>query len=131
MTSDVTTVRVEIVGAPVACVTDVKDTWRELSEYVADQLMHRFDDAVQVDYYDLFDPACPPLPPDAELPLVLVNGEVLSNGGKLSMPLIRRAVERLLPHEPHPGEHSSAVVLQPNGREFPEAAPMRRRHRTA
>ena len=46
-------------------------------------------------YHDLFDVGCPPLPPGASLPLVLVNGEVLTNGDKLSLPLIRRAVEAL------------------------------------
>ncbi len=43
----------------------------------------------------LFDPACPPLPPGAQLPLVFVNGEVLSNGGKISAPAIRRRLEAL------------------------------------
>jgi hypothetical protein len=42
---------------------------------------------------DLFDPACPPLPPDAQLPLVLVNAEVLSSGGKISVPAIRKRLE--------------------------------------
>ena len=51
--------------------------------------------AVRVDYYDLFDPACPALPMGAQLPLVLVNGEVLSSGGKIAIPAIRRRVEAL------------------------------------
>ncbi|HEX9123918.1 MAG TPA: hypothetical protein VF984_11285 [Actinomycetota bacterium] len=88
-------VRVTIVGAPVACGAEVKDTWRELSQWVAGQLHRRYGDAVLVEYYDLFDPGCPPLPPDAELPLVLLNGEILTSGGKLSVPSIRRAVEAL------------------------------------
>ncbi|MGZ8571202.1 MAG: hypothetical protein ACXWW5_03150 [Actinomycetota bacterium] len=86
-------VDVVIVGAPIACTDGVKDTWRELAGWVAAQLEQHFGDQVRVTYHDLFDPACPPLPPDATLPVVLVDGEVLSSGGKLSVPLIRRAVE--------------------------------------
>lgn len=86
-------VDVVIVGAPIACADGVKDTWRELAGWVATQLELRFGDHVRVGYHDLFDPACPPLPPDATLPVVLVDGKVLSSGGKLSVPRIRRAVE--------------------------------------
>jgi disulfide oxidoreductase YuzD len=89
----VTPVRVSIVGSPVSCGDEVKDTWRELAAWAAAQLRRRYGDAVALEYHDLFDPDCPSLPRDAELPLVLVDGRVLSSGGKLSMPLIRRAVE--------------------------------------
>jgi disulfide oxidoreductase YuzD len=86
---------VQIVGAPVACAEGVKDTWREIAAWAAGQLRGHFGDSVRVDYYDLFDPACPVLLPGAQLPLVLINGEVLSSGGKISMPAIRRRVEAL------------------------------------
>ena len=86
---------VQIVGAPVACATGVQETWREVAAWTAGQLRGHFGDAVRVDYYDLFDPACPALPPDAQLPLVLINGEVLSSGGKIAIPAIRRRVEAL------------------------------------
>jgi hypothetical protein len=87
-------VEVVIVGAPVACGAEVKDTWRDLSAWVGGQLQHTYGDAVRVVYFDLFEPGCPPLPPDAsELPVVLVGGKVASGGGKLSVPLIRCAVE--------------------------------------
>lgn len=89
----VTAVRVAIVGAPVSCGDEVKDTWRELARWVAAQLRRRYGDSVRVEYHDLFDPECPPLPPDAQLPLVMVDGEVLTSGGKLSLPLIRRAID--------------------------------------
>lgn len=98
-------VEVVIVGAPVACGTEVKDTWRELSAWVEGQLQHTFGDAVRVVYFDLFERDCPPLPPSAgELPLVLVDGKVVVSGGKLSVPLIRRAVEaaRDVPSTPVP-----------------------------
>ena len=34
-------------------------------------------------YFDLFDPACPKPPPGVQLPIVMVNHEVLSNGVKI------------------------------------------------
>lgn len=90
-----TTITVQIIGAPVACADGVKETWRELAGWLAGQVRARYGTAVTTTYYDLFDPNCPPLPPDAELPLVLVNGDVLSSGGKLSMPAIRRHLDAL------------------------------------
>lgn len=42
---------------------------------------------------DLFDADCPSIPAGAQLPLALVNGEVVSSGGKISVPAIRRKVE--------------------------------------
>jgi len=43
----------------------------------------------------MFDSNCPSLPPEAQLPLVPINGAVLSSGGKLSMPAIRRHLDAL------------------------------------
>ncbi len=86
-------VRIQIVGVPVACAEGVKETWRELGLYFAGQLRERYGQLVTVNYYDLFDSACPPLPPDVQLPLVLIDGEVVTSGGKLSMPAIRRYLE--------------------------------------
>ena len=88
-------VSVQIVGTPVACATGVQETWRDVAAWVGRQVTARFGDAVAVTYYDLFDPAAPALPAEAQLPLVLVNGEVLSSGGKISMPTIRRRLEAL------------------------------------
>ncbi len=86
---------VQIVGAPVACAEGVQDTWRGLADMAAEKLTGRFGAQVEVCYFDLFDPRCPPLPPGAQLPLVLVNGEVLSSGGKISVPAIRRRLEAM------------------------------------
>ena len=85
--------RVDIVGAPVACATGVKDTWRDLAAWAADQLHQRYGQAVKTRYYDLFDPDCPAVPEDAQLPLVLVDGNVVINGGKLSIPVICKHLE--------------------------------------
>ncbi len=86
---------VHIIGAPVACAEGVKDTWRDIARHAADQLRARFGDAVCVQYFDLFDPECPALPAGAQLPLVIIEGEVLSSGGKISVPDIRRCIEAL------------------------------------
>jgi hypothetical protein len=88
---------VQIVGTPVACAAGVKDTWREVAGWTAGQLRMRFGDAVRVEYYDLFDPDRPSLPPDAQLPMVTVNGVVLTSGGKISVPAIRKLLEELVP----------------------------------
>lgn len=88
-------VRIQIVGAPVACAEGVKETWRDMGRYIATRLRERYGTMIEVIYHDLFDPACPPLPADAQLPLVLVDGVILTSGGKLSMPAIRRHLESL------------------------------------
>jgi hypothetical protein len=46
-------------------------------------------------YYDLFDPECPALPDDAQLPHVRINQEVVINGGKISLPAIRKRLIEL------------------------------------
>ena len=90
------TVLVQIVGAPIACAEGTKDTWREVSAWAAGQLRTRFGDEVRVKYYDLFDADCPPMPANARLPLVLVDGEVLTSGGKISVLNLRRKIETIL-----------------------------------
>lgn len=54
-----------------------------------------YGDQVIVKYYDIFDPDCPSLPPDAKLPVVKINEEILSMGGKLSMTLMRKKIDSL------------------------------------
>ena len=92
-------VSVQIVGAPIACEGGVKDSWRDTAKWAEGQLKARFGEAVEVRYYDLFDADCPSLPEAAQLPLVLMEGEVFSSGGKISIPVIRRRVEELIEKE--------------------------------
>jgi disulfide oxidoreductase YuzD len=87
---------VKIIGAPIACAEGVKDSWREMAHWADGRLRNRFGDLVRVEYYDLFDSTCPQIPPEAQLPLVLVEGEVISSGGKLPMPTIRKRLEEIL-----------------------------------
>lgn len=100
---------VKIIGAPVACESGIKETWRDVAGWAAGQLSARYGESVQVQYYDLFDPACPPIPADGQLPVVWVNESLVSCGGKISIPLIRKKIEELMncsggnqPHASHP-----------------------------
>lgn len=84
-------ITVQMIGAPIGvCGGGVEDAWRKAARLVARQLEHYFGDQIKVEYFDLLDPNCPVLPPNTELPLVLVEGQVLSSGGKLSTPALRR-----------------------------------------
>lgn len=89
-------VLVQIVGAPIACKEGVKDSWREVSTWVTGQLKIYFGDTVYVKYYDLFDADCPPVPTGSQLPLVLVDNEVVISGGKISIPMIRNKINAIL-----------------------------------
>lgn len=89
-------VLVQIIGAPIACTDGVKDSWREVAGWAAGQLKTRFGEVVNVQYFDLFDVGSPSIPAGMQLPLVLVNGKILSSGGKISVPLIRKQVEVLI-----------------------------------
>ena len=90
---------IQIVGAPIACEGGVKDSWRDTAIWVAGQLKALFGEAVELQYYDLFDADCPSMPPGAQLPLVLIDGELVSSGGKISIPIIRRRIEDLIAKE--------------------------------
>lgn len=90
---------IQIIGAPIACKDGVKDSWREVAKWAANQLKGHFGEAVDIRYFDLFDTACPSIPDNAQLPLVLINGEVLTRGGKISIPVIRRKIESILEKE--------------------------------
>ena len=92
-------VLVQIISAPIACKESVKDTWREIAEWFGGQLHQRFCESMDVQYFFLCDPECPPMPPGAQLPLVLVNGDVLASGGKISVPVIRCKIEDILKKE--------------------------------
>jgi hypothetical protein len=93
------TIIVQIIGAPIACKDGVKDSWREVAKWAADQLKGHFGEAVDAHYFDLFDADCPPMTVNAQLPLVLINGEVLTSGGKISIPAIRCKIESLMEKE--------------------------------
>jgi hypothetical protein len=89
-------VLVQIIGVPIACKEGMKDSWRDIAKWAGSQLKSFFGEAVEVRYLDLFDADCPPMPAGAQLPLVMVAGEVVSSGGKISVPVLRRKIESIL-----------------------------------
>lgn len=86
-------IQVKVVAAPIACKDGIRESWRGVAEWTANQLRVHYGDRVIVQYFDLFDPDCPAIPPDSQLPVIFVNEEVISSGGKISIPLIRRKIE--------------------------------------
>jgi hypothetical protein len=84
---------VQIVSVPISCSGEIKDSWREVAKWAGDQLHALYGDAVQTEYYDLFDEDCPDIPHPSQLPVVLIDGQLLSNGGKISVPAIRKKLE--------------------------------------
>lgn len=98
-----TTVVVRIFGVPMACSKGIVDTWRNLSNQVRGQLTARFGDRVTVEYYDLMSPDMDRFPEvlakvsaGAQVPLVFVGEELLSSGGKLSVPEIAKRISSIL-----------------------------------
>ena len=89
-------VLMQIIGAPIACKEGVKDFWREVARWAAGQLKGHFGEAVDAHYFDLFDADCPPMSNGAQLPLVMIEGEVVSSGGKISVPDIRRKIKSII-----------------------------------
>ena len=90
-----TPIQIQVVGSLVACAEGMQDTWREMTVWLADKMRVRYGTAVHTTYHDLFDPDCPPLPAEAQLPVVFINGELLSSGGKLNVPAINRRLREL------------------------------------
>jgi hypothetical protein len=86
---------IQIIGTPIACANGIRETWRDVATFTASKLSIYFGDAFQLEYYDLFDPACPAFPENSQIPIVMVNGALFSSGGKISFPAIRRHLEVL------------------------------------
>ncbi len=95
---------VRIFGTLAACSTGVTDGWRDTAMMIGRQLRERFGDQVVMEYFDLFGPEMDRFPAvlaavsqdGLALPLVYVNDELFSSGGKINGPAIRRRVETLL-----------------------------------
>ena len=89
-------IEVKIIGSPVACTEGVKELWRDVAAWAGGQLHLKFGSQISTRYFDLFDPECPTFPPESQLPVVFVNEKVISSGGKISIPLIRKEIESLI-----------------------------------
>ena len=98
-------IAVRIFGVPVACGDVVADQWRHIADWTRRQLVRQFGGQVTVEYYDLFSPEMDRFPEvlalvregGSKVPLVYVDDELISSGGKVSVPAIRRKLEALLP----------------------------------
>jgi len=105
--ADIITVR--IFGVPMACSEGITDVWRNVTNQARGQLVRRFGDRIVEEYYDLMSPDMDRFPEvladisaGAQVPLVYVDGELLSQGGKISVPSIAKRISSLLAVEPNP-----------------------------
>jgi hypothetical protein len=88
-------IRIRIIGAKVACSQGLRDDWRDVAQWTASKLIVLYGDKFDFKYYDILDNDCPVLPANAKLPIVSINGEVISMGGKISIPLICKKIESI------------------------------------
>jgi disulfide oxidoreductase YuzD len=92
---------VRVFGVPTANNCGPQDGWRETTEWIGHSLKAHFGEQIRVEYYDLFAEAPDAFPDVLELvargeaqpPLVFVGDELLSSGGRVSGPAIRRRLE--------------------------------------
>ena len=87
------TVTIQIIGSLIACSGGVRDDWRKITKWLERNLKTVYGDQILVEYFDLFDDNSPGIPIGAKLPAVIINGEVLSVGEKISVPKIRKHLE--------------------------------------
>ena len=78
-------------------------TWSAASALMGEGLKRRFGERVEVEHIEIFSPRSFEFPgvmaaieAGGELPLVTVGDRIVSQGGKLSGPIIRQADEALL-----------------------------------
>ncbi len=96
-------IAVRVFGVPTANSCGPQDAWRDTTEWIGRSLKQHFGNRIRVEYYDLFSEAPDAFPKVLELvargeappPLVFVGDELLSSGGKISSPAIRRRLEAL------------------------------------
>jgi disulfide oxidoreductase YuzD len=102
-------VTIRVFGAPTACSGGVSDGWRSAALAVGDRLVQGFGDRVHFEYVDLLEPEMDRFPRVVErisserlqLPLVFIDDELFSAGGKLNGPGLRRRVGELLSENPY------------------------------
>ncbi len=101
MEEPVIIVRVFGVRTANSCGTD--EGWRDATAWIARSLQAHFGEQVRVEYHDLFSPEVDAFPNvmdavargQAQPPLVFVGEQLLSSGGRISGPAIRRRLEAL------------------------------------
>ena len=97
---------VRVFGVPTASGCDCgtqSSTWREATDWIGRSLKGHFGEQIRVEYYDPFTEAPDVFPNvlemvargEAQPPLVFVGDELLSSGGRISGPAIRRRLQML------------------------------------
>ena len=94
---------VRVFGVPIADACGARDGWRAATDWVERSLAGYFGDQVRVEYIDLFSDHAVQYPAAMELvasgkatpPLVFVGDDLLTSGGKISGPAIRRQLEAI------------------------------------
>ncbi len=102
-------VTVRIFAAPTACSTGVSDGWRSAALAIGDRLIGWFGEQVRFEYVDLMQPGMERFPKVVErissdalqLPLVFIDEEPFSSGGKINGPGLRRRIEEVLTNGQH------------------------------
>lgn len=89
-------IKIQIIGTQVACKEGLKDTWRDVAAFAKSQLQLHFKDEVEINYYDLFDRQCPTFPKEAQIPIVMVDDELFSAGGKIDIPKLKNYLKNKL-----------------------------------
>jgi len=92
---------VHIFGTLTACKEGTTDGWRRTAAFARSALRARFGETVDVEYHDLFSSDMDRFPDvlalvargQGRIPLVFVGNELLSSGGNISIPDIRRRLE--------------------------------------
>ena len=89
---------VRIFGTSVACKDGSTDAWRRTAAFVGNALRVRFGNQIKSEYYDLFAPDMDRFPQvlalvakgQGRVPLVFIGDELVSSGGAILIPEIRR-----------------------------------------
>jgi hypothetical protein len=94
---------VRVFGVPAAPGCPADQTWEAVTWWLAAQLAGRFGAQVQTEYVNLFGSGMTRFPEVTALvtggaaspPIVTVDGTVVSAGGKVSVPAVRKTLEAL------------------------------------
>lgn len=94
---------VRVFGIPAAPGCPADQTWEAVTRWMGERLAGRFGAQVQTEYVDLFGSAMTRFPEVTALvtggaaspPIVTVDGTVVSAGGKVSVPAVRKTLEAL------------------------------------
>ncbi len=92
-------IAVRVFAAPMAACDGARETWASAAAALGQRLQRRFGQIVSIEFVELFSARSFEFPAvlarvegGAQLPLVTIGEDVISEGGKLSEPRIARAL---------------------------------------